>query len=219
MQIWTTWLHTLDSALALLASDAGLGAGLAIVVLTLLLRFALLPVSWSCAYRSCVHQKRVRALQPELERIRQRYRDNRQPLVEETLKVYRASGVTPFESRPLLGALVQMPVLLGMFQVLRDSARSARFLWIESLSRPDFWIALLAGATTAVMMLANPDLPEQMRILLIALPAVIAFVFALKFASGLALYWVVSNSFTAAQTYAIHRVVGRRIQSGALRIS
>ena len=105
-----------------------------------------------------------------------------------------------------------------MFSVLREGAQQARFLWVASLSRPDFWIALLAGATTALMMMANPELPEQARMALIMIPAVIAFVFALKFASGLGLYWIASNLFTAAQTSAVHYVVGRRIRSGAISL-
>jgi YidC/Oxa1 family membrane protein insertase len=111
-----------------------------------------------------------------------------------------------------------MPVLLGVFQVLRTGAESVRFLWISSLARPDVFLAVLAGITTALMMAANPDIPEQTRMFVIILPSVIAVVFALKFASALALYWVASNLFTAAQTSAVHFVVGRRIRSGQIAI-
>jgi YidC/Oxa1 family membrane protein insertase len=125
----------------------------------------------------------------------------------------------PFvETRPILGAFVQMPVVLGMFTVLRQGLDGARFLWVASLSRADFWLALIAGATTAVMMLANPDLPEQTRMALILIPSVIAFVFALNFASALALFWATSNCVTAAQTFAVHRTVDRRVRSGAIEL-
>jgi len=65
---------------------------------------------------------------------------------------------------------------------------------------------------------ANPELPEQTRLLLIVIPSVVAFIFALKFASALGLYWIVSNGFTAAQSWAVHRVLGRRLRAGALGI-
>jgi YidC/Oxa1 family membrane protein insertase len=218
MQFWDFWLESLTGLLTILSVDTGLGAGLAIVMLTLLLRMALLPVSWSCAYGACIRQKKMKRLQPELERLRQRYRDQPQQLIEETIKVYRRRGMRFIETRPILGALVQMPVLLGMFRVLREGVQQARFLWITNLSRPDFWIAVVAAATTALMMIANPELPEQTRMALIVIPAVIAFIFALKFASGLGLYWVASNCFTAIQTSVVHYVVNRRVRAGTIRI-
>jgi YidC/Oxa1 family membrane protein insertase len=218
MQLWTTWLEILRLALDFLASDAGLGLGLAVVVLTLCVRAALLPVSWSCAYSACLQQKRVRRLQPELERLRERYASQPQALLEETMKLYRKRGMRLIESRPILGALAQMPVFLGMFSILRQGLDGARFLWIASLSRPDFWLALIAGATTALMMLANPDLPEQTRLALILIPSVLAFVFALKFASALALYWATSNCVTAVQTFVVHRTIDSRVRSGAIQL-
>ncbi|HUF72859.1 MAG TPA: membrane protein insertase YidC [Gammaproteobacteria bacterium] len=218
MQLWTTWLETLRAVLALLSSDLGLGLGLAIVVLTLCLRAVLLPVSWSCAYRACLHQKRVGWLQPEIRRLRERYANQPQALTEETMKLYRRRGLRLVETWPILGAFAQMPVFLGMFSVLRQGFEGARFLWVASLSRSDFWLALIAGATTVLMMLANPDLPEQTRMALILIPSVIAFVFALKFASALAIYWVTSNCFTAAQTFAVHGLVERRIRAGDIEV-
>ena len=218
MQLWTLWVEFLGGWLDSLAALPLLGSGLAIIALTLMLRTLLLPLSWSSAYGTCVHRKRVAGLRPELERIRRLYGDRPEQMVEQTMKLYRRRGLRMIESRPILGALVQMPVLLGMFSVLREGTQQARFLWVGSLARPDFWIALLAGITTALMMAANPDLPEQTRLILTVVPALIAFVFALKFASGLGLYWVVSNGFTAAQTALVHRTVERRIQSGKLRL-
>jgi YidC/Oxa1 family membrane protein insertase len=218
MEFWMTWLDLLESLLQSLASSVGLGQGFAIVALTLLLRFALLPVSWSCAYRACIHQKKVRGLQPELARLKERFRSDPRALAEQTLEAYRRKGIGMIETRPLLGAIVQMPVFLGMFQMLRQGLQQSRFLWIANLSRPDVWLALIAAATTALMALANPDLPEQTRMLMIVIPSILAFVFALKFASALALYWAASNCFTAAQTSAVHYLVGRRIRAGAVRI-
>ncbi|MGD2166508.1 MAG: YidC/Oxa1 family membrane protein insertase, partial [Gammaproteobacteria bacterium] len=89
MQLWTMWLETLRHLLEVLSSDLGLGSGLAIVALTLVLRFALLPVSWSTAYSSCVRQKRLKSLQPELQRVRERFGSQPQRLAEETMKLYR----------------------------------------------------------------------------------------------------------------------------------
>jgi YidC/Oxa1 family membrane protein insertase len=218
MQIWSLWLETLRAVLEFLSSEAGLGLGLAVIVLTLGVRTLLLPVSWSCAYSACLQRKRVRKIKPELDRLREQYGSQPQRLAEETMKLYRARGMRMVETRSLMGALVQMPVLLGMYSVLRQGLKSVRFLWVASLARPDAWLALIAAATTALMVLANPDLPEQTRMFLILIPSVIAFLFALKFASALALYWVTSNCVTAAQTFAVHRLMDRRIRSGAIKL-
>ena len=218
MEIWTTWLDVIREMLQFLSSDIGLGAGLAIVVLTLLLRTILLPVSWSGTYRGCVHQKKVMKLQPELQRIKEEFKDQPQLLAERTMSTYRKAGVPMLDGRPILSALAQMPVFIGMFHVLRTGLEGARFLWIASLSRPDTLIALVAGLTTALMVVANPELPEHLRTVMILLPSIFAVIFALKFSSALGLYWVVSNCFSAAQTAAVHRVVRHRIRTGALAI-
>ena len=69
-----------------------------------------------------------------------------------------------------------------------------------------------------LMMMANPDLPESVRVIMIVVPSIIAIVAALKFSSALARYWATSNCFSAVQTTAWHFVVRRRIRTGALTI-
>ena len=211
MQLWANWLETLQSALQLFSSTFGLSTGVAIVLLTLGLRLALLPVSWSSAYRACIHQQKIKKLQPELQRLRSRFAKEPAVLAEKTFELYRKHRLSLIEWRSFLGSLAQMPVLLGMFQVLRAGVDAGRFLWVASLSRPDFWLALIAGITTALMVAANPDLPEQTRAIMLVLPSVVAFVFALNFASAIAVYWITSNLFTAIQTAAVHFVVRRHI--------
>ncbi len=61
--------------------------------------------------------------------------------------------------------------------------------------------ALLAGLTTALVMMANPDLPDQMRLMLILVPSILAAVAALKFCSALAVYWTVSNCYSAGSDW------------------
>jgi membrane protein insertase Oxa1/YidC/SpoIIIJ len=90
--------------------------------------------------------------------------------------------------------------------------------WGFALARPDPVFAILAALTTMLMMAANPDLPEQIRLILILVPSILAAVMALKFCSALAVYWTVSNCYSAIQTGALHYVVARRIKSGAVKI-
>jgi YidC/Oxa1 family membrane protein insertase len=191
---------------------------LAIVTLTLLLRTAILPISWRVAYRGSIRQKKMSRLQPELTKLKAECANEPQLYAQRMMMLYREHGMTVMDWQSVLGSLAQMPLLLGMYQTLRAGANGARFLWVETLSRPDPWFAVLAGLTTILVMAANPDLPEQLRWILILVPSVMIAVTALKFCSALALYWTVSNCYSAVQTCVLHYVVARRIKSGAVAI-
>jgi YidC/Oxa1 family membrane protein insertase len=218
MALWMYWLNFFAGFLEFLSSQAGLGEGLAIVALTLLVRTAILPISWSSAYRSCVRQKRIARLQPELLRLKEKLGDQPKIYAEQLVALYRKNGMTLTDGWTLLGALAQLPVLLGLYQALRKAVRGTRFLWIKDLSRPDTCLALLAGLTTMLLMSVNPDLPEHMRLVLIIVPSIVAVVVALKVASALTLYWTTSNCYSAVQTAVLHHVVATRIRSGSLKV-
>jgi YidC/Oxa1 family membrane protein insertase len=217
VELWLLWLATIRDVITG-SSDLGLGLGLAIVAVTLLLRAVLLPLAWPIAYRACVRQKKMLKLQPELKSLRETYGDKPDVYMQKMTELYGNHGLTLIDFKGLLGGLAQLPVFLGMFQVLRDAGEGARFLWVPNLLRPDTLLAVIAGLTTALMMSVNPDLPEQMRVFLIVLPAIIAIIAALQFSSALAIYWATSNTFSALQTVVLHAVVRRRIRSGAVVI-
>jgi len=218
MELWTLWLNAIHGLLEILSSQLGLGAGLGIVALTLLVRCAVLPLTWSAAYRGSIRQRKMFLLQPQLAALKLEFADHPQLYAERVMQLYRDHGITMMDWRGLSGALVQLPLRLGCYQTLKAGANGARFLWVESLSKPDPWFAVLAGLSTMLVMFANPDLPESMRLLLLVLPAVLLTVTALKLCSALAVYWSVSNTFSALQTFVMHTLIGRRIKSGALVI-
>ena len=218
MNIWTSWLDALRSLVDVLSTEAGLGLGLAIITATLLLRVLLLPISWSAAYRGCVRHKKMTKLQPELQQLKEKFANEPNLYMQQMTMLYRKHDLSVLDGKSLLGGLAQMPLFLGMFQALRSVGDGARFLWVPNLLKPDVLFALIAGVTTALMITANPDLPEQMRLFMILVPSVMATMAALHFCSALSLYWVASNCFSAAQTVALHFVVGRRIRAGTLKI-
>lgn len=218
MDIWVAWLDLIRDVVTALAADAGLGLGLAVVVATVLLRGVLLPLAWPIAYRACIRQKKLVKLQPELRALQDRFRDQPDVYLRKLTELYKANELSVVEAKTLLGALAQLPVFLGMFQALRNAGEGVRFLWIPNLGRPDVTLALIAGLTTALMMAVNPDLPEQVRLLMIVLPSIIAIVAALQFSSALAIYWATSNTFSALQTVVLHAIVRRRIAAGAVRL-
>jgi YidC/Oxa1 family membrane protein insertase len=218
MELWTQWLNAIHGLLIFLSSGVGLGTGFGIVALTLLLRTVILPISWPIAYRGSIRQKKMLRLQPELARLKLDHGAQPRIYAERLMKLYQDNGMTMMDWRSVLGSLMQMPLFLGMYQTLRAGVNGARFLWVETLARPDPVFAVLAALTTMLMMAANPDLPEQMRLILILVPSILAAIAALKFCSALAVYWTVSNCYSAIQTSALHYVVARRIRSGAVSI-
>jgi YidC/Oxa1 family membrane protein insertase len=218
MELWTQWLNGIHGLLLFLSSGLSLGTGLGIVVLTLLLRTVILPISWPIAYRGSIRQKKMLRLQPELARLKTECGDQPQIYAQRMMKLYQEHGMTVMDWRSVVGSLIQMPLFLGMYRTLRTGVNGARFLWVKTLARPDPVFAVLAALTTMLMMAANPDLPEQVRVMLIVIPSILAAIAALKFCSALAVYWTVSNCYSAVQTGVLHYVVSRRIKSGAVKI-
>ena len=218
MELWTQWSNGIHGLLSFLSSGVGLGTGFGIVALTLLLRTLLLPISWPIAYRGSIRQKKMLRLQPELARLKLEHGAEPRVYAERVMTLYQDNGLSVMDWRSVLGSLLQMPLFLGMYQTLRAGVNGARFLWVETLSRPDPVFAILAALTTMLMIAANPDLPEQMRVAFILVPSILAAIAALKFCSALAVYWTVSNCYSAIQTGVLHYVVAKRIRSGAVSI-
>jgi YidC/Oxa1 family membrane protein insertase len=209
MDPWHAWVSLLRELLVTLAVNWGLGSGVAIILLTLAVRAALAPLTWSLAYRGAVRQAKLAKLAPDLAAIRERYADHPREQMRRTLELYRRNGLTPADGRRLAGALVQMPVIYGLYRTLQSGMGTAAFLWIRNLARPDMLLAFLAALTTAAVMAVAPHAPDQMRLMILLLPAILCFIAALHFSSGMALYWITSNVLGAAQTLALRRVLRR----------
>jgi YidC/Oxa1 family membrane protein insertase len=209
MELWQTWTGLLQHALQTLAADWGLGTGLAIIVLTVAIRTALLPLAWPLAYRGALRQMKLAQLAPHLKAIRDRYANDPQVQMQKTMELYRQHGMNIADGKSLLGACVQMPVICGLYQALSSGIGTAAFLWIRNLARPDTLLAILAALTTAVAMAAVPQMSEQMRLMIILLPAIFCFLAALHFSSGIALYWITSNLFGAVQSLALRQRIAR----------
>jgi YidC/Oxa1 family membrane protein insertase len=207
VNIWTLWLNAIDSLLAVLAAHIGLG--LAIVVGTIVLRILLLPLTWTVFLRNFERQKKLIALQQELASIKERYRDKPDEQARRTLDLYRSHGVAFFDGKGILVALAQMPMFVGMYQVLRDIRANTRFIWIADLAKPDTVLATVAGVTTMLMIMLNPDLPDSIRLIVIVIPTILAFLAALKFSSALAIYWTTTNCLSTLQTMAMRAIVAR----------
>lgn len=189
--------------------------GLAIILLTIIVRLALFPLS----RKQAVSAKKMQDLQPQLTALREKYKDNKEQIGRETMELYRKHGVNPLGG--CLLALIQMPIFFGLWQALNNSValRGARFLWIDNLSAPDQLFAfpielpllgayfnllpfLVVGLMLVHMKLFSPPAttPEQemsqkmMKYMMVGM----AFFFY-RVPSGLGIYFITSSSWAIAE--------------------
>jgi len=191
--------------------------GVAIILLTVIVRGIMFPV----AQRQFASMAAMRAIQPKMKALQERYKDDKQKLQEETMRLYKEEGVNPLAG--CLPIFLQIPVFFALYKVLTLTVemRHQPFVgWIHDLSAPDpahilnlfgllpftppafLGIGLLAVALGVTMWLqfklqpSAPD-PVQQQVFSI-MPWMMMFVMA-TFASGLLIYWITSNLLTIAQ--------------------
>src|SRR5215203_6124596 len=179
---------------------------LSIVILTVIVRSLLFPLT----VRQVKSMRAMQDLRPQMEKIRAKYKDNKQKQQEEIMKLYQESGVNPFGS--CLPLLVQMPIFITMFYVIKDFGSthpdftSGGFLWFQDLSVQDpYYVLPILSAVTmlAASEITSKHIDPQQRWLMRVLPVVFT-VFLLTFPAGLFMYWITSNLVTLAQNYVIY---------------
>src|ERR687890_23781 len=189
---------------------------LAIVLLTVIVRSLLFPLT----VKQVRSMRAMQDLKPHMDRVRAQFKDNPQRQREEMAKVYQEQGVNPLGG--CLPILVQMPVFIGMFYVIRrfggyslgdktvppqyPSFHEGGILWFQNLSSSD--PTYLLPIISAVTMLASTEITAknvdpQQRWLMRLLP--IGFtLFLLNFPAGLFMYWITSNLMTLGQNFVIY---------------
>jgi len=149
--------------------------GIAIILLTLIIRFILLPLSWS----SMKSQRMMQSLNPELEKIKEKYKDNQEKLTQATMDFYKKHGINPLSS--CLPLLIQLPILLALYQVLRNGLSTdsfhllysfvpapdtfnEQFLGLINLTQPYWPLAILVGIVQLVQgWLLRPPTPTKKK--------------------------------------------------------
>ena len=180
--------------------------GLAVLIMVLIVRTLILPLTLKQVRSS----KAMQAIQPELMKIREKYKDNPEKVQMETMKLFQENKVNPMAG--CFPLLIQMPIYIALYQSIYFNGllREHQFLWMQ-LGEPDklFILPVLAAVTTYVqtkmMMKMNPS-PQQgmMQFMLFVYPILI-FVMSFQFPSALPLYWFYSNIYTIVQNYFLYR--------------
>lgn len=204
-------------------------AGIAIIIVTILVRLALFPLSKK-AVRAQVEMQRIA---PELERIKEDHKGNQEAQAKATLELYKKSGVNPFSG--FLVLLIQLPVIFALYRIFLstgfpniDATRlysfvhapasvSAYFLGI-TLTEKSYLLAFLAAVTTffQIKLAALPkvddskksfgnDLAKSMQSQMKYFFPIIVFFIAYKISGVIALYWLTTNLFTIGQEIVVRR--------------
>ncbi len=208
MAIWASFVGAFEASLLVLTQALGGNLASAIVVFSLGVRLALLPLTYRIARQALANRAKLLALQPNLEKLRQRFRKDPRCLLTETSRLYAKHDYKP--TAGALGTLIQLPFILVAFQALRSvlaSGASGRFFWISNIARPDIGLALAVTALTYVVALMSPQIGSDARWLVIGLPTVLTLVFLLRMSAGYGLYWGVSTLMSGVQSLMLRRHV------------
>src|SRR5215210_8062712 len=189
---------------------------LAILLLTVIVRSLLFPLT----VKQVRSMRAMQDLKPHMDRVRAQFKDNPQRQREEMAKVYQEQGVNPLGG--CLPILVQMPIFIGIFYVIRQfggyslggrtvdaqypSFHEGGILWFENLSNadPTYLLPIISAATMlAATEITAKNIDPQQRWLMRLLP--IGFtIFLLNFPAGLFMYWITSNLVTLVQNFVIY---------------
>ncbi|HOK07210.1 MAG TPA: membrane protein insertase YidC [Syntrophales bacterium] len=178
--------------------------GLAIIILTIIIKI----IFWPLGNKSYESMKEMQKIQPKIQELREKYKNDRQRLSQETMALYRAHKVNPMGG--CLPMLIQIPVFFGLYKTLLYAIelRHSPFIWwIRDLSDKDpYYITpIVMGGTMWLQQKMTPTGgdPMQQKVML-WMPVIFTFLF-LNFPSGLVIYWLFNNIISIGQQYYINK--------------
>ncbi len=178
--------------------------GLSIILVTVLIKL----IFWPLTNKSYSSMKAMQVLQPQMQKIREKYKTDKEKLNKEIMQLYKTNRVNPLGG--CLPMLVQIPVFFALYKVLYVAIelRHAPFIFYIndlSLKDPYYITPVIMGITMFFQMKMSPTTldPVQAKVMM-AMPVVFTFMF-LNFPSGLVLYWLVNNLLTILQQYLVNK--------------
>lgn len=186
--------------------------GWAIVIFTIFLKLLLFPLT----YKSSVSMAKMQTIQPKMKALKKKYKNQKDPaqrkaMNEELMALYKTEKVNP--AGGCLPMLLQMPILFAFFMLLRNAINVRHeewILWIKDLSLldPYYVLPILMGLTQIILAKMSPSGGDanQKKMMTYMMPIVITFV-VMNLASGLTLYWFVSNLLQLGQQHYINKKI------------
>jgi YidC/Oxa1 family membrane protein insertase len=215
-----------------------IGWGTAIIVLTVTIRALLLPLT----LKQVKSMQEMQRIAPQMKELQAKYKEDRQRLNQEMMKLYQEHKVNPFAS--CLPLLAQLPVFISLFYLLREDLRTeicpainpkgvektkpcgetpnSEFFFIPDLTDAATGgvlitlLVLYVGSQLASSLLMSVSADPRQRYIFMALPFVF-IPFILSFPAGLLVYWITTNVWTIVQQFIVRRTVGpvRPVTAGA----
>ncbi len=184
--------------------------GLAIILLTILIKLVLFPLN----QKQMLSLKHMQEIQPKIKEIQEKYKNkDPQKMQQKIMEMYKEHNVNPMAG--CLPMIVQMPILIALYRSLLHiqfkNVEHAGFFWINTLSDKDpfFILPLLAGVTTYMQTkLTSSTTDQTQRMMLYMMPVFLAWI-SLTLPSGLVLYWVMFNILGFAQQFFVNRKVAQ----------
>ncbi len=183
--------------------------GVAIILLTVSIKLLFVPLQ----YKSYKSMKDMQLVQPKVAALQTKYKDDRERLNKELIKLYRDHKVNPVGG--CLPMVLQMPVFVALFNILYmtiDLRQAPFFLWITDLSAQDpyYVLPIIMGVSMVIQQKIMPTTmdPTQAKIMLL-LPAFMTLLF-LSFPAGLVLYWLTNNVITITQQFVTDRYIFKK---------
>jgi len=197
--------------------------GIDVILLTILVKVLFMPLT----NRSMKSMRDMQRLQPQMTKLREKFKDDRDRLNKEMIELYRRHSVNPLGG--CLPMLLQFPVFIGLYQALSQAIelRHAKFaFWVRDLSAHECYpwpgqgtisgcnqfavlgfpipiLVLLMGGSMILQQYLSPQSgidPAQQRMMMVLMPIMFTFMF-INFPSGLVLYWLVNNMLTITQQW------------------
>lgn len=200
--------------------------GLAIILITLLIRLVLMPLMLKQYKTQMGMKEKMDALKPEMEAIQKKLKvekdsKKKQELQQEMMGLYQKHGVNPL-NMGCLPILIQMPILTGFYYAIRGSKEIAthQFLWFN-LGHPDIALTLIAGAIYyfqfKVSQVTMPQQQQEQMKYMGLLSPIMIIAFSMGAPSALPLYWVVGGTFLILQTYLSRKLYDQHVAAEALQ--
>jgi len=188
--------------------------GITIILLTMAIKLMFVPLQ----YKSYKSMKQMQVIQPKVLALQTKYKDDRERLNKELIKLYKDHKVNPVGG--CLPMVLQMPVFVALFNILYmtiDLRQAPFMLWIKDLSVQDpyYVLPIIMGATMVIQQKITPTTmdPTQAKIMLF-LPVFMTFLFV-NFPAGLVLYWLTNNVLTITQQVVTERLFAKKWQVAA----
>ena len=178
--------------------------GIAIIILTILIKV----IFWPLGNKSYKSMKEMQKLQPKMAALREKYKDDKTRLSQESMALYKTHKVNPLGG--CLPMVVQIPVFFGLYKALLyaiELRHSPLFWWIQDLSAKDpYYITpIIMGGTMFIQQKMTPTGADPMQAkIMLFMPIIFTFMF-LNFPSGLVIYWLFNNIISIGQQVYINK--------------